>query len=224
MSTPPAGSPAAIPSGWYADYADPSQVRWWDGTRWTEHVAPAMGATIATGPPTLTPYGIEASTAPPGTRTGTVWIWLVVLLPLLSVVGLFTVDWAEVTREAIRSSLASPGDPSTGPDGRFAAYTSPGSLISSILGWVIYALSVLFAALDRRELIRRGVPRPFHWAWTFLLTAVYVIGRSVVVRRRTGGGLAPLWAWIGTVVISIGASIWVTAQIVAVVGEYVGNY
>jgi hypothetical protein len=224
MSTPSAGSPAAIPSGWYADYADPSQVRWWDGTRWTEHVAPAMGATIATGPATLTPYGVEATTAPPGTRTGTVWIWLFVLLPLVNIVSLLTVDWAGLYRRQLESALSSATDPSASLDAQFALYSSPAYLITSILGWVLYAVTVVFAALDRRELARRGVPRPFHWAWTFLSSAIYMIGRSVVVRRRTGGGLAPLWAWIGVTVVGFVVGGVIAAQLISVIVELTPHY
>src|SRR5262249_49745631 len=33
-----AASPIA-PAGWYADPSQPGALRWWDGSRWTEHVA-----------------------------------------------------------------------------------------------------------------------------------------------------------------------------------------
>ena len=53
-----------------------------------------------------------------------------------------------------------------------------------------------------RELKKRGVQQPFHWAFAFLTSIVYVIGRSVVVKRRTGGGLAPLWVYIVELILS----------------------
>ena len=79
-----------------------------------------------------------------------------------------------------------------------------------ITGVLIYALTVLFAYLDWRQLRGRGFDRPFHWAWGFLVPPwVYVIGRSVVVRRQSGRGLAPLWVLIAVeVVVLIGLSIW----------------
>jgi hypothetical protein len=41
--TQPAGNdhPDSYPSGWYADYADPDILRYWDGAEWTEHTHPA---------------------------------------------------------------------------------------------------------------------------------------------------------------------------------------
>ena len=73
---------------------------------------------------------------------------------------------------------------------------SPSYFVLIALEWGGYALFVVGAALDYRALRARGVPRPFHWAWTFLSVIVYAIGRTVVVRRRTGAGMAPLWVFI----------------------------
>jgi hypothetical protein len=179
----------AVPPGWYPDQNAPGQQRWWDGTQWTEHVQAPYSAAAA----------VATLKAPEGTKTGTVWIWLIVLLPLLSLSSLFLIDWADYVDSAIASSL-------TGPYGGYAdqlaLYTSPGYLISNLMSFVLYALTVVFAVLDVRELKKRGVPQPFHWAFAFLTSIVYVIGRSVVVKRRTGGGLAPLWVYIGETVLS----------------------
>lgn len=43
MSTPP--------PNWYNDPVRPAQLRYWDGTRWTEHVAPGAVTAPATSPP-----------------------------------------------------------------------------------------------------------------------------------------------------------------------------
>ncbi|MGO8859649.1 MAG: DUF2510 domain-containing protein [Acidimicrobiales bacterium] len=29
---------ATVPPGWYADASGQNRLRWWDGSRWTEHV------------------------------------------------------------------------------------------------------------------------------------------------------------------------------------------
>ncbi len=176
-------STTAVPPGWYPDQNAPGQQRWWDGTRWTEHVqAPYSAAAAAV-----------ALKAPEGTKTGTVWIWLIVLLPLLGLSSFFLIDWADYIDSVMASSLTSP---TTGYADSLSLYTSVGYIVSQLLGVVLYGLTVVFAALDVRELKKRGVQQPFHWAFAFLTSIVYVIGRSVVVKRRTGGGLAPLWVYI----------------------------
>lgn len=189
-----------VPAGWYPDPNAPGGQRWWDGTQWTEHV----GAPAAAQP-------FAPAAAPAGTKTGTVWIWLIVLLPLLSLISLFTVDWKAYLDESLAAALSN--DPRDATSASFALLRQPGYLLSVALGWILYGVTVVFAALDVRELKKRGVPQPFHWAFAFLTSTVYVIGRSVVVKRRTGGGLAPLWAWIGTVAVSLIATIVLTVLI-----------
>jgi hypothetical protein len=76
-----------------------------------------------------------------------------------------------------------------------AAPFSPQQLISGAIAWVVIGLSVLFGVLDWRALKKAGVPNPFHWAWIFFNVVgvpVYMVGRSIVVRRRVGSGLAPM--------------------------------
>ncbi|MEO8263514.1 MAG: DUF2510 domain-containing protein [Pseudolysinimonas sp.] len=176
-----------VPPGWYPDTSAPGWQRWWDGTQWTEHVHPPQYQAV--------PYQVMVpAKAPDGTKPGTIWIWLIVLLPVLNLISLFTIDWVDY----IDSSVVSSTYPTTP-----VVYSSPAYVISQILGWVIYAVTVVFAALDVRALKRRGVPQPFHWAFAFLPTLVYVIGRSVVVKRRTGTGYAPMWVFIGITAITV---------------------
>lgn len=182
----------SVSPGWYPDQSVSGQQRWWDGTQWTEHVQ--------------APYDPAASAlalkAPEGTKTGTAWIWLIVLLPLLSIGSLFLIDIGGY----MQSMVANPGSPVN----VLSIYTSPGYLVAVGLGFVIYGLQVFFASRDVHELTQRGVQRPFHWAFAFLGGMVYVIGRSVVVKRRTGGGLAPLWGTIAVYLVSVFVSMaWV---------------
>ena len=37
-------------AGWYSDPSNPSQLRWWDGTQWTNNTQVAQGATQASAP------------------------------------------------------------------------------------------------------------------------------------------------------------------------------
>lgn len=70
--------------------------------------------------------------------------------------------------------------------------------IASLVLWIGI---VLLAWLDHRTLRTRGLERPFSWAWAILSPLIYLIGRSVVVRRRVGGSAAPLWLYLGLTVL-----------------------
>lgn len=37
-------------AGWYSDPSNPSQLRWWDGTQWTNNTQAAQGAAQASAP------------------------------------------------------------------------------------------------------------------------------------------------------------------------------
>lgn len=171
-------------------------------------------------PPPYNPYAATAiPQAPAGTRTNTPWIWIVVLLPLVQLVPLFFIDWAGFIDTSLQGSAARYSSSSS-----LALMTSPGYLALSLSGWVIYALLALFAYLDWKQLRVAGVPQPFHFAWVFLSSIVYVIGRSVVVRRRTGAGMAPMWVAIGTLVISFGVVIYISAVMFSAVFKAVQSY
>ena len=79
---------------------------------------------------------------------------------------------------------------------------------------VPYLIVIGLAFFDYRMLKNQGVERPAHWAWAFLVAPyVYVIGRSVVVKRVTGGGLLPLWIFLGVVAVSFIIAIGWTAAL-----------
>jgi hypothetical protein len=73
--------------------------------------------------------------------------------------------------------------------------------LSVVVGLLVAVGLVVLAWLDHRTLRARGVERPFHWAWSILSALVYLVGRSVVVRRRVGGSAAPLWLFLGVSVL-----------------------
>ena len=172
----------STPAGWYPNPDGSASQRWWDGAAWTQHVgAPAMpvpAPSVATAPPR----------APAGTSAATLWAWLLVATPLLDIL-LGVLDHLLTPPEVSMSTSTS----------TLLDQVTPWTFISVLLAWAVSAVHIVFSWLDHRELVRRGVPRPFHWAWAFfiLLSApVYVIGRAVIVRRRTGHGLAPMWAYV----------------------------
>ncbi|WP_448006025.1 DUF2510 domain-containing protein [Agromyces bauzanensis] len=181
----------AAPAGWYPAPDGTEGQRWWDGTRWTEYSTPL------TAP--YAPYGTARSDVPQGTATDTAWIWLIVVLPILPFVPFFLVDFAGYLLRSM-----------TDPTAQLAMYLDPMYLASVVLGWGVYGLTIWFAYLDMSRLRRLGYARQFHWAWAFLWSLVYVIGRSVVVRRQAGRGSGPMWVAIAVnVAIVIGSFVWV---------------
>ncbi len=179
-------SASRTPAGWYPDPWYPSTSRYWDGAAWTAYQNPPA-APVSYAPPK----------APEGTGWNTPWIWLIVLLPLVSLATLLLVPWRSLFAFD-PTMLDRPG----GPSSLGTMYQSPLLILVNLVSYALYGLVVFFAYLDHRQLLRMSVPRPFHWAWAFLGT-VYVFGRSIVVKRRTGHGMAPLWVEVGMIVLSL---------------------
>ncbi|MET4052355.1 hypothetical protein ABID81_001725 [Frigoribacterium sp. PvP054] len=127
----------------------------------------------------------------PGASTSTPFVWVLVVLPLVQLVGLAFWDIPDYLERA-----------TTFTPGAYQSPFTPGYLAYMGVALLVYALMVVFSWLDHRALVAKGIVKPFPWPWAFL-TIVYVIGRSVVVKRRTGGGLAPLWLFIAVYLITI---------------------
>ena len=194
---------AAAP-GWYPDPYGGAGLRWWDGVQWTQHVAGPVPAAAAYAPAAYAPAAGPAARRPlpEGPPVYTPWIWLVTLLPLVNAVILFTYR----PFDGYTRMFADPQHPVI-PD-PVSLLGGPLFLVGTAVSWIALALTVVFAWLDYRELTRRGVERPFHWAWSFLASIVYAIGRSVVVRKVAGGrGAAPIAASIVVLALTIVASL-----------------
>lgn len=174
--------------GWYPDPAGSPQVRWWDGVRWTEHVSAAAAPAQALTRPPLRP----------GTPIFNVAIWAVVFLPLVT--ALAELLWnPQFTFETVN------GEPVMNP----ASVFTVGYFVILLVQFLVYAAVVVCAYFDWSRLRRDGVVRPFHWAFAFIPgSLVYVIGRSVVVRKVAGSrALWPVWAIIGVEVVAIALGI-----------------
>jgi hypothetical protein len=195
---------ASVPAGWYPDPSNGNQPRWWDGTKWTEHVQQ--------------PYSTDAAAlkAPEGTKTSQVLVWLMVLLPLVNLIGLFFIDWRGMFEFDTTDELSAYRS-------TFAIFASPAYVISLVLSLVLYGVNALLAYRDWRQLQALSVPRPFHFAWVFLSSPVYVIGRSVIVHRRTGKGLAPMWGQIAVYALSLGFGIYISATITSAITDQIGQ-
>jgi Protein of unknown function (DUF2510). len=185
----------SAPAGWYPDPHHPTQGRYWDGTAWTDAVHQPGQPYPAT----------PALKAPAGADGNTGWVWLIIALQVLPLVMFLFVPWGSMFD-------VDPRDPYASSTASMSVLLSPFYWLALLFGWVGYGLSAFFAYRDHRELLGRGIPKPFHWAFAFIGAAVYTIGRSVVVTRRTGRGRAPMWATIGVIVLSFVVAGVITAQ------------
>ena len=186
MTDPTAAN--TTPPGWYPDPSGAPQQRWWDGMQWNEATQPNPAPAYSYGATTPYSYTTPAFAADTSINPNTPQVWAIAVAPLLVIVELAILfGLGLMTLDAIMES---------------GSGTTPVDFADIILRVVAYALVVILAAFDHRELTRRGVDRPFHWAFAFL-GIVYMIGRTVVVKRRTGRGLAPLFVWIGCWIVSV---------------------
>jgi len=195
----------ATPAGWYPDPAGTARQRWWDGTQWTENYHDPLAAAQ-----------VNALKAPEGVPIYTPFVWIMMALLLVGIFSIFLIDWEDY--------LAKSFNPQTAP---FAIFT-PSYLLVVGLGWLIYAGNIVLAFFDHRTLKRAGVPQPFHWAFMFISSAVYLIGRGVVMRRRTGQGFATVWLTIVylvlALVVGIVFTVWLINLAIEMVPSYVPDY
>lgn len=114
---------------------------------------------------------------------GTPWAWLLALAPVVSALAL---QPALIGFQQAAASSA---------DGRASQQSVNLVMLGFTLNlgvtFLLIGVSGLLAFLDQRGLRQRGIDRPFPWGWGFLY-GVYLIGRTIVLRRRTGRGAAPL--------------------------------
>jgi hypothetical protein len=190
--------------GWYADPTGVPQQRWWDGRKWTEH---QRGPMLDAGG--VAPIAPAAAQLTVPKSANTVFIWIIVLLPILSLIAFASFDFADFVR------LSGARTPNASQEAS-QAFGSSYSLLTVINSGVAVA-SLVLCYFDRRALHRLGIMRPFHWAWAFLGGAVYIVGRSIIVRRRTGGGLLPLWIYLGVVVATVIVTAVVAASLVSAI-------
>ncbi|WP_404446463.1 DUF2510 domain-containing protein [Microbacterium marinum] len=215
------------PAGWYADPGEPGQLRWWDGAEWApDTVAPAGDAASdsedvpavlaeepAEKPASERPAPAREAAAPDRpVRAGTVWVWLAIVASVFPFCSALLVDAVTGARLVGYFVLPAGYDPGPGP------WVIAGLVLLTWVNGLSLAASVLFAWLDARALRRRGIERPFGWGWAVLVfvatLGVYIVGRTVVVRRRTGRGWAPLWGWLAALVLGLAAlSLWLSVVV-----------
>jgi len=181
------------------------------------------------------PQASEYPRVTPGTTGLTIWAWLVAFVPLVSTLaGAGYLSSLTGALASVDMSGLATGSPDEAVQALNGVFLNGSYWLVVLLGWLVYAAIVVFAFLDYRALARLGYVKPFHWAWAFIPgvgNIVYIIGRTVVVHRRGGKALGPLWAMIGVwaasfVVSSIAGAV-LSAQLVQIfgnIGPQVGGY
>ena len=158
------------------------RLQWWDGAAWTGQFAdlPAEGSK-------------RRPLLPPGMPTSTPFLWALLWLSALFLI-------LDIVVKSLHGYTIGPdGAPLSDPD----LELSLGDLIVGGVALPTCAANVVMAYLDRRRLKRLGVVRPFHWAWGFLPN-IYVIGRTVVVRKAVpGSSIAPIMIAIGLSIVNV---------------------
>lgn len=217
-----------VPAGWYEDPADPGKVRWWNGLSWTEHVEvkPAYAmfgwnregesgteqriaearelerqhgistgesavitrrasmALDARGPSTGT-IPIQGLAVPRRTiRTTTTSAWLLAVTPVLALVLAVVAGYAFFYLNSIP--------------------------LAAIVAGVVYLLGLLWAILDSRALVNRGLNPPT----PLLALALPVVGPLLylIVRRRAIPGGTPLIAFLVLLALAVGLPLGVVAS------------
>ncbi|HEY9425474.1 MAG TPA: DUF2510 domain-containing protein, partial [Microterricola sp.] len=197
MADPATQAAAAQPVSAQPVSAQPSSAQPFVAPSYTAQstaAQPYPTQSYAAQPYAAQPYGMTMTQGrvPEGTPTANWLIWAYTLLPLLSVFTLFAWDFEGYMLAAMTDPLAAD-----------SMMLDPGYLLLSVGSWVIAAGMIVLAVLDWRWLGQQGYPRRFHWAWAILSNLVYVIGRSVVVKRQAGRGLAPMWATLAVSLLSL---------------------
>jgi hypothetical protein len=177
--------------GWYPNPDGTATTRWWDGTEWSDRV---------TADPPLPEHLVVRLRAPEGTSPWTAWIG--VLVAAHTLLALILVLAALFATETERVGTAAQFDQSF----------STSTLAALIVGIAATLAITGIALLDRRALVRRGVPQPFDWAWSLLHPVIYLLGRWLVVRRRTGRGRALI---VLSTVIAVVYAVFVVSSFVA---------
>ncbi|WP_166804819.1 DUF2510 domain-containing protein [Cryobacterium sp. Sr8] len=166
-------------AGWYPDPSGAARQRWWDGARWTEHLIDPAAANNPAARVSLRDSAMPVYSAS---------IWMIVGLPLLSLFALVAFDLTGFLI-GFTSGLSTMVDLSVTS---WLALLNPDFYFLYALALAARIASLIFSYVDWRGLRSDGIDRPFHWAWSFLSVDLYVLGRSIVVRRRVGRGLLPI--------------------------------
>jgi hypothetical protein len=162
---------------------------------------PAYGAY-----PTYAPARLTFPAAPEGAKVINWYLWAIIFLPVLWLIA--SIATFHTLEPALEKYITEIQRATEDPNSTIipTIHYPVAYWLTELLAFVIYLGTVLLAWFDSKRLAAAGIARPFHWAFAFIPVAsgaVYVIGRSVVVRRRSGRGLWPIWVLVGFYLLEI---------------------
>lgn len=121
------------------------------------------------------------------TRKATVSGWFIALMPLFA--GILSIA-------AVKGAENYP---------RYIPATFEWWMLAGGVVVVLYLVTILLAVADRSKLDWASYARPAHWAWAVLTAPVYLLVRTIAVKRETGRNSALLWVWLLLAAALIGA-------------------
>jgi hypothetical protein len=222
------GGGVIAPPGWFADPIGRSDLRWWSGAEWTEHVAPAPvmhpadvprpgtvlagapipvpqpGSVVAPQPTTsaYVPFGGDSRGANSATADPRSWVPSGPIAPT---------HWNTGGAWALSATplIGVLGGVGIGFAVSLAVSLAAPSLLwlSLVIALLPFLWTVAAATRDCAMLDAFGFGRlPSRW-WLLLGPLAYLIVRTVHVRRQSGRGSAPLWWYCSIVMVLAGVSI-----------------
>jgi len=154
--------------------------------------------------------------APAMVAVNTPWAWVIGALAFVQICAYFVVDWGAILRLNLAIISLGVGGPVRSELSSYVAAVVPSIALAGVISLICYAASIVCAYLDQRALARLGVVKPFSWGWNFLLQPLlYLIGRTVVLRRQGRTSSGPLWLAIAGVVAS-----WIASAVVSFLSIY----
>lgn len=140
--------------------------------------APPVPVVNAWSRPTTLTDDDEIPNRPTATRMATTSSWFIAVMPLIAgILSLSAVKGQE----------------------NYPTYVPAGiewwMLVAGVFA-VLYVVTLMLAMADRRKLDWAGYHRPAHWAWALLTAPVYLLVRTISVKRETGRNSMLLWVWI----------------------------
>ncbi len=188
--------PQVIPPGWYADPADPTGKRWWDGRAWTADVQAAevrpvstfgSAAPLARVQSAYVPTESGRAFTPATQQTGVAYtrsVWWICAFPL----------WGLVSQVVIVSILGQLGE----------VPMLPVALGLTALNLVLWGILIRLAFVDRGGLLAGGNETAASGWWMLLSPLGYLIARALEVKKYEVGAWSPVIWWSIAMVLSPG--------------------